>query len=66
MDLEDFITIFRDKILMYLFEDVAKYKKNLFYNENLSYSQLRDEFDDKGFKIFCKTIQNKLLEDNDE
>ena len=66
VDLEDFITIFRDKILMYLFEDVAKYKKNLFYNENLSYSQLRDEFDDKGFKIFCKTIQNKLLEDNDE
>ena len=66
VDLEDFITIFRDKILMYLFEDVAKYKKDLFYNENLSYSKLRDEFNDKGFEVFCKSIQNKLLDDNDE
>lgn len=66
VELGDFIKIFRDKILMYLFEDVAKYKKDLFYKENLSYSQLRDEFEDKGFEVFCKSIRNKLLEDNDE
>ena len=66
VDLEDFITIFTDKILMYLFEDVAKYKKDLFYKESISYSELRDEFDEKGFEVFCKPIQKRLLEENNE
>ena len=66
VDFRDFIKIFKDKILMYLFEDIAKYKKDLFYKENLSYSEIRDEFDDKGCEVFCKSIQRKLLEDNNE
>ena len=64
---KDFEEIFKNKILMYLFEDVAKYKrKDIFYKENITYSQLRDEFELKGFEIFSKHIQDKLLDDNNE
>ncbi len=67
VEFEDFKEIFKNKILMYLFEDVVKYKrKDLFYSDKLTYSRLLEEFEEKGFEIFCDEIQNELLDDNDE
>lgn len=48
-----FTQVFKDKVLLYLFEDVGKTKRTkLFNNELKTYSQLCDAFEKDGVKIF--------------
>ena len=51
---EDFIKLFKNKVLMYLFEDAAKMKaKQLFkFEKNCIYSEVCDKFDTKGVDVF--------------
>lgn len=57
-----FNDIFKNKVLMYLFEDVAKHKRNKLFsnvtkiNDYLLYSKVCEEFDKKGIRIFSKNI----------
>lgn len=49
---EDFIKLFKSKVLMYLFEDAAKMKRNFFNCDKYIYSEICKEFDEKGIEIF--------------
>ena len=71
IDAKKFVEAFKDKVLMYLFEDVAKQKdkSNIFEisgDEKITYSLTCKEFDKKGIDIFCEDIKNKILKKNDE
>lgn len=61
-----FINIFKNKILMYLFEDVAKSKrKSLFHgagDQFNSYSSILKTFDEKGIYLFSNNIIDELDE----
>lgn len=62
---EKFNSLFKDKIIMYLFEDAAKQKKNFIFNgiENPRiYSEICKEYDEKGLKIFGDDFINKVKE----
>ena len=65
---DKFKEIFKNKVLMYLFEDVAKHRrKDLFDKGNkeyLLYSDLYKRFDEEGINIFCETIIKKLNTDH--
>lgn len=54
-----FIDIFKNKVLMYLFEDACKQKaKDMFEGCDYSrYSRICDAFDKKGIEIFGKTFK---------
>ena len=61
---EELKEIFKNKVLMYLFEDIAKSgKRALFSNEiinqgyNFTYSNICKQFDEKGIDIFCDDIK---------
>lgn len=61
IDSERFCTVFKNKVIMYLFEDAAKQKrkdlfKGCFENYN-RYSEICHEFDHKGIGIFNEVIQ---------
>ncbi len=60
---ERFIATFKNKVIMYLFEDAAKQKQaSLFegcFNNSRRYSEICKEFDEKGIGIFCADIQNE-------
>lgn len=49
---EDFIKHFKSKVLMYLFEDAAKMKRNFFNCDKYIYSEICSEFDKKGIEVF--------------
>jgi len=64
-----FKEIFKNKIIMYLFEDVARSKrdllfqgalKNLNIKDNITYYQICDDFDNNELKIFSKKIRDEL------
>ena len=62
---EKFINIFKNKLLMYLFEDAAKHIRNRLFtgcSEVNLYSGICYEFDEKGVFIFCERIQNKFID----
>ena len=60
---------FQNKIIMYLFEDAARSKRNDLFKgalgdlTNITYSKICEEFirDGMGIKIFCDNIQNANL-----
>lgn len=58
---ETFINTFKNKVLMYLFEDAAKQKRSLLFEgciDNSSYySEICTEFEIKGIGIFSSEIQ---------
>ena len=64
----DFKEIFKNKIIMYLFEDVARAKRDILFapvkeknkGKSVIYSEVCDMFDKDGLKIFCKNIQDQL------
>lgn len=63
---EEFKEIFKNKIIMYLFEDAAKAKRNDLFagareNNNVIYSRVCELFDAKGIEIFCDNIKEALL-----
>jgi len=65
-----FTRIFKNKVLMYLFDDAAKQKRPSLFagckdeNKNL-YSQICREFDTKGVFIFCTKISDGFLPEDD-
>lgn len=63
---DEFKKIFKNKIIMYLFEDAAKAKRNDLFagareNNNVIYSRVCELFDSKGIEIFCDNIKDVLL-----
>ena len=69
---EIFKDIFKNKIIMYLFEDAARSKRNNLFsgakenNRYVTYSKICDMFDVKGIEIFCDDIKNQFLPQNEE
>ena len=66
-----FKNIFKNKILMYLFEDVARSKRNVLFSgvsgkNNLIYSRICDEFDKRGVEIFCNNISDQFIGEDGE
>ena len=65
-----FTHIFKNKVIMYLFDDAAKQKRPSLFagckdeNKNL-YSQICREFDTKGVFIFCTKISDCFLPEDD-
>ncbi|MGF6376538.1 5-methylcytosine-specific restriction protein B [Clostridiales Family XIII bacterium PM5-7] len=62
IDREAFVNTFKNKVLMYLFEDAAKQKRSsLFegcFDNSSRYSEICKEFEIKGIGIFNSEIQN--------
>lgn len=62
-----FTRIFKNKVIMYLFDDAAKQKRVTLFagcedkNKNL-YSQICREFDSKGVFIFCDNISSQFID----
>ena len=54
-DRETFNKVFKSKVLMYLYQDVARYAGHgvLFVEDYVSYSKLCEAFDDKGMAVFA-------------
>lgn len=63
IDTERFISTFKNKVLMYLFEDAAKQKRSSLFAEDVDttkYSAICRTFDEKGVFVFCADIHNKF------
>lgn len=65
----EFKEIFKNKIIMYLFEDVARARKSELFKgaqsrqknkDNITYYQICNDFDENGLKIFSKNIRKEL------
>lgn len=58
-----FCSAFKDKVLMYLFEDAARQKRNDLFDleKPLRYSKICEEFDRIGVRIFNDEIRNNAL-----
>lgn len=63
IDSAAFIDVFKNKVLMYLFEDAAKQKRSTLFEgcfgKSGRYSEVCHEFEDKGIGIFYREIQEK-------
>lgn len=65
-DESDFIDVFKNKVLMYLFDDAVKQKKKTFFEEckddvkGVRYSDICKMFDDKGVFIFPTEISKRF------
>ena len=63
---ESFCKIFKNKVIMYLFEDAAKPRRNLLFsgskkNEDYAiYSKICNDFDEIFYRIFSQEIVNKI------
>ena len=63
---DKFKEVFKNKVLMYLFEDVVKQKRRVFFEKcssegkGISYSDICHEFDQKGIEIFPDSIVEEL------
>ena len=60
IDRERFISAFKNKVIMYLYEDAARQKRSKLFEgcsqNSTRYSQICKEFDKKGVKIFNQDI----------
>lgn len=63
IDKDKFVATFKNKVIMYLFEDAARQKRSSLFQgcfENSSrYSEICREFDEKGIGIFHNEIQQE-------
>jgi len=71
LDDEKFNKIFKNKILMYLFEDVGRAKRSKIFSnvekdENILYSEICDKFEKDGLGVFNENIQNRYEDINKE
>lgn len=62
---DGFREVFKSKVIMYLFEDAAKQRRDTLFGgcegeTKTRYSSICDEFDVKGIDIFCKEIRDKV------
>ena len=70
---DKFNEIFLNKIVMYLFEDAARSKRDVLFNindettKNVTFSQIRKAFNGKkGIEIFTDDVNNKIFNKEDE
>nr|DAO50514.1 MAG TPA: AAA domain protein [Caudoviricetes sp.] len=65
-DSDKFIKTFKNKVIMYLFDDAAKHKRSLLF-ENVTdsniYSEVCNNFEDRGVFIFSSDISNHFKND---
>ena len=66
-----FIDTFKSKIIMYLFEDAARSKRNDMFSgaktkNYVTYSEICDKFDEIGIEIFADDIKNLFITDDGE
>ena len=65
-----FKDIFKNKIIMYLFEDAARSRRNELFSgvgkTNVTYSQICEVFDEKGIEIFTDSIKEMFIKDEDD
>ena len=65
-DSDKFIKTFKNKVIMYLFDDAAKHKRSLLF-ENVTdsniYSEVYNNFEDRGVFIFSSDISNHFKND---
>lgn len=65
---EEFIKVFKNKVIMYLFDDAVKQKKNTFFEKcndtksGIRYSEICRQFDIKGVFIFPEEVSNRFTE----
>lgn len=60
-DSELFVKVFKNKVLMYLYEDAARYNTNeVLGGEYTSLSKLFDKFDKKGMEMFGYSEENEM------
>lgn len=60
---EKFVEVFKNKIIMYLFDDAAKHKRSVIFSGSETkniYSEICKEFDEKGIFIFSERVQEKF------
>ncbi len=67
MDSAAFSRIFKNKVLMYLFDDAAKQKRVTLFGgcdekAKNQYSKICREFDTKGVYIFCEEISSQFID----
>ena len=67
IDLAVFTRIFKNKVIMYLFDDAAKQKRITLFGgcdekAKNQYSKICREFDIKGVYIFCEGISNQFID----
>ena len=63
IDEDVFVSAFKSKVLMYLFDDAAKQKRSSLFDgckETTKYSSICEEFEKSGVEIFCKEIRDKF------
>lgn len=66
-DVDSFMKVFKNKVLMYLFDDAVKQKKKTFFENSkddkkgVRYSELCDAFDKKGVFIFPEGIYSQFI-----
>lgn len=62
VDSKELIKVFKNKVIMYLFDDAAKYKRATLFSGCSacnSYSKICQEFEDNGIEIFSMETQTK-------
>lgn len=67
IDATVFTRIFKNKVIMYLFDDAAKQKRITLFGgcdekAKNQYSKICEEFDTKGVYIFCEGISNQFID----
>ncbi len=66
IDKDVFVPIFKGKVLMYLFEDAAKQRRESLFSledKNIKYSSICKEFDEKGVYVFNAEISKEFEKD---
>lgn len=64
---ERFASVFKDKVLLYLFEDAGKTKRTKMFRKELkTYSQICEAFDEKGEWIFGSGFDDHIVFPDEE
>ena len=69
IDKDRFVKVFKNKVLMYLFDDAAKQKRPSLFagcSEKNLYSAICEEFEFKGINIFAESIRSKFATATEE
>lgn len=63
---ERFVDVFKDKVLLYLYEDAGKMKRSkLFRNETATYSALCEQFEEEGVAVFKGIEVDNVIVESD-
>ncbi|HEG0497435.1 TPA: AAA family ATPase [Campylobacter jejuni] len=65
-DINERTKIIKDKVLMYLYEDVVKTCRNTVFNETKSYSDVCNKFDENVLELFKLDLEEELIKADNE